>query len=88
MATHYFYPTTNPDEAACRVGLQWSRGTDVRIVTSRQVAGADVGDEYIDGPDGPIPAWDGTYVPLGRDQLNHLIRQLRTARDQAYGRDE
>ena len=30
----------------------------------------------------------GWYVDLGRTQINDLIRNLRRARDQAYGRDE
>jgi hypothetical protein len=33
-------------------------------------------------------AWPGEYVDLNRDQVNHLIKQLRIARDQAFGRDE
>jgi redox-sensitive bicupin YhaK (pirin superfamily) len=33
-------------------------------------------------------AWAGEFVDLSRDQINHLIKQLRAARDQAYGRDE
>jgi hypothetical protein len=32
--------------------------------------------------------WDGFYVSLNRDGINRLIRNLRRARDQAYGRDE
>jgi hypothetical protein len=35
-----------------------------------------------------VPAWRGDFIPLERDQVNHLIRQLRAARDQAYGKDE
>lgn len=31
------------------------------------------------------PGW---FVDLDRSQINKLIRALRTARDQAYGRDE
>jgi hypothetical protein len=46
-----------------------------------------------DNPDGP-PLDDGSkrtsaYSPvLNRDEINKLIRVLRRARDQAYGRDE
>ncbi len=31
---------------------------------------------------------DGMYVNLDRGQINKLIRNLRRARDQAFGRDE
>jgi len=31
---------------------------------------------------------DGFYVTLDRQGINHLIRHLRRARDQAFGRDE
>lgn len=31
---------------------------------------------------------DGLYCTLGREQINRMIRALRKARDQAYGRDE
>lgn len=31
---------------------------------------------------------NGLYIQLDRDGINRLIRTLRTARDQAYGRDE
>jgi hypothetical protein len=30
----------------------------------------------------------GLYISLDRRQINHVIRLLRKARDQAYGRDE
>jgi hypothetical protein len=35
-----------------------------------------------------VHAWDGQYVDLDRGQINELIRNLRRARDQAYGHDE
>lgn len=31
---------------------------------------------------------DGMYVDLDRQAINRLIRNLRRARDQAFGRDE
>lgn len=40
---------------------------------------------------GPAPAVfadEGQFVDLDRKTLNNLIRTLRRARDQAYGRDE
>lgn len=44
-----------------------------------------------DNPDGEAVADGRTSAyspPLGREELNKLIRVLRRARDQAYGRDE
>jgi hypothetical protein len=35
-----------------------------------------------------IPEGDGWYVTLDRRGINELIRNLRRARDRAYGRDE
>lgn len=32
--------------------------------------------------------WEGFYVDLDRSGINALIRNLRRARDQAFGRDE
>lgn len=32
--------------------------------------------------------WDGFFIDLDRRGMNHLIRNLRRARDQAFGRDE
>jgi hypothetical protein len=32
--------------------------------------------------------WDGWFADLDRQQVNHLIRTLREARDKAFGRDE
>ena len=41
-----------------------------------------------DRPDAPIPCEYGFYVSLDRAGVNELIRHLRKARDQAFGRDE
>jgi hypothetical protein len=44
------------------------------------------------GPDGAsgelIPTWQGWHMPLDRSHINTLIRELRKARDVAYGHDE
>ena len=32
--------------------------------------------------------WDGYYVVLDRNGINRLIKNLRKARDSAFGRDE
>lgn len=39
-------------------------------------------------PDFDLDFRDGFYVTMDRDGINRLIRNLRRARDQAYGRDE
>lgn len=40
-------------------------------------------------PDGTDPSGaTGQYVTVDRDQINQLIRNLRRARDIAFGRDE
>jgi hypothetical protein len=43
-------------------------------------------------PDGewsqPLTVADGFYVDLDRSGINKMIRDLRRARDQAFGRDE
>jgi hypothetical protein len=49
--------------------------------------------QYTPGSPEPLPtvvhvAADGFYVTLERSGINDLIRVLRRARDQAYGRDE
>lgn len=41
-----------------------------------------------DDPTAPIPCQYGYYVTLDRRGINDLIRTLRKARDQAFGRDE
>lgn len=99
MAKHMIYPHPHPNpdgtNADSRIELQWQRhpAGDVRLATTRWAGDGppDTTRAYLDplGPDAELRyAWDGRYVELDRDQLNHLIRQLRTARDQAYGRDE
>jgi hypothetical protein len=60
-----------------RVKVSWNKETgDVQIATINP------GNEY---------AYDeigGYYVDLDRTQINRLIKVLRRARDQAFGRDE
>ncbi len=98
MATHNIYPHPNPDgsNADSRIELQWQRGGDVRIASTkwRGEGAPDTAQVYLPGShtgtaaSGLPLAWDGQFIPLDRDQVNHLIRQLRAARDQAFGRDE
>jgi hypothetical protein len=96
MPKHYIYPTPNPDgaDADRRIELRWQREGGVQLAATRWAGDpmkVDFGQEFIqpekDG-DPLVPAWMGDFVSLERAQINHLIRQLRAARDQAFGRDE
>jgi hypothetical protein len=98
MPKHYIYPNPNPDgtDARGRIELHWQRDTYVQVATTR-FAGQGQVDTTItylaeQGPrtevNEPALAWPGEYVELDRQQVNHLIRQLRIARDQAFGKDE
>lgn len=57
------------------VEVAWMRDQQV------QVASVDLGAE-------PATVERGWYTTLDRSSINHLIRTLRKARDQAYGADE
>ena len=62
--------------------VRWSRESgDVQLVTRKK------GYE-IAGPDDELTYAYGMYVDLDRRGINDLIRHLRRARDQAFGRDE
>lgn len=68
-------PNSVGDKDLAGVEVAWGRDTYVQIATVR--------------PDGSEPSGKyGWYVDLDRDQINRLIRNLRKARDQAYGADE
>ena len=57
------------------VVVKWNRDMYVQLATVR--------------PDGEEPSGQsGIYVDLDRDRINRLIRYLRRARDQAFGKDE
>jgi hypothetical protein len=66
------------------VDVMWNReGGYVQIVTKAEDA---YGGRWADGLDTHFT--DGMYVNLNRSTINKLIRNLRRARDQAFGRDE
>lgn len=68
------------------VDIGWSREAgDVQIATRLREYEVFYDPER---PDGPIPCQYGFYVTLNRTGINDLIRHLRKARDQAFGRDE
>jgi hypothetical protein len=65
--------------------LHWSRETgDVQLVTRLLHHEVPTVEEHENG----IPIGYGMYVSLNRTGINDLIRNLRRARDQAFGRDE
>lgn len=69
------------------VDVRWGREQGfVQVVTKAEDAegGRWMGDDY----SVQAHVTDGLYVDLDRDQINRLIRNLRRARDQAFGRDE
>ena len=65
------------------VDVRWNRDAGyVQIVTKETDA---FGGRLVDGE---IHYTDGYYVDLDRGAINGLIRNLRRARDQAFGKDE
>lgn len=67
------------------VDVRWSRDAGyVQIVT--KATDAHGGRLAGDSPETHFS--DGFYVDLNRHAINDLIRNLRRARDQAFGRDE
>lgn len=81
-------PGSGPEEApniVPIVDVRWSRDGTVQIVSKATDAfgGRAVGDSF-EG----ISYLDGFHVDLDRLAINNLIRHLRRARDQAFGRDE
>ncbi len=96
MPKHYLYPDpTRAGEDAAQTGrleLHWQRDNYVQLASTRWAGdGApDTAAEFLPGTSTNVSklAWDGQFIDLNRDQINHLIKQLRAARDQAYGRDE
>ena len=67
------------------VDVCWSRNDDTVQVVSKAVFRAD-GSRVSDSK--TVDVTDGLYVNLDRAGINALIRNLRRARDQAFGRDE
>jgi hypothetical protein len=79
-----------------RLELHWQRDTYVQLASTRWAgdpAKIDTTQEFLPpesdtGSEPMRPAWEGFFVDLDRGGINHLIKQLRAARDQAYGKDE
>lgn len=67
------------------VEVSWGRETGhVQIVS--KVVNRYTGERFTD--DEGIHYTDGSYVDLDRRGINDIIRNLRRARDQAFGKDE
>lgn len=76
-----------PDDLGVAITeVRWSReGSDVQVVT-KAVRRTD--HARLRAENEPLDYTDGFYVNLDRRGINDLIRHLRRARDQAFGRDE
>lgn len=77
------------------VGVHWGLGDHLQVSSSLfnddgLYFTADGLEHQAEGEDAARrEAWArGYYVGLNRRQVNHLIKTLRRARDQAFGRDE
>lgn len=76
MPKEIIYDTDGPDGER-HVELIWVRGQFAQLGTVLSIEGANPGDPAV-----------GQYATLNRAGINKLIRDLRRARDQAFGRDE
>lgn len=80
-----------PESSACSLlQVRWGRNGFVEL-GARIVHGADHSDykpTEAESPGSGGKAMRGHYMSLDRPQINDLIRHLRRARDQAFGRDE
>lgn len=91
MPKSSFYENAAPDGTQSRrVEIGWQHDQGVQIGVTNLAPGADPTSEFIDGEGDqpPTPAWDGWFMNLDRGQINSIIRALKRARDQAFGRDE
>jgi hypothetical protein len=81
----YEKPTGLPGDTPGRAEVGWSAG-HVQLATcsddpdALRALGAAAAPDNVD--------WRGIFLRLDRDGINELIRNLRKARDSAYGRDE
>jgi hypothetical protein len=102
MPKEYTYADTIPygedDPGRSVVEVSWSREAEHVQLATRCMNQSTEGswrppwiNELI-SEDQPVPthvfAQDGWYIDLDRNAINKLIRDLRRARDQAFGRDE
>lgn len=97
MPKHFMYSDHQPglQTADARLELHWQRERGVQLGATHWLGPGhpDGAQEYLEpvqdtGSEPVAPAWDGWFIEMDRDKINHLIKQLRAARDQAYGKDE
>jgi hypothetical protein len=74
MPREYVYTDEYGPQLAASVG--WNKGHSVQLATIRN------------GQEASADPCHGLYMDLDRSSINNLIRLLRKARDQAFGRDE
>lgn len=85
-------PVFGPESSAIPIlSVRWGKGTEFVEIGSRIVHRADHSD-YVptvdERPDAAGKPIHGMFMSLDRPAINDLIRYLRRARDQAFGRDE
>ncbi len=93
MPKHFMYQpaTASGQDLSGRLELHWYRASNTVVLGATRWRGnpgqvaTDV--EFLPASP-PQPAWEGPMIELPRSKINHLIKELRAARDQAYGRDE
>lgn len=81
-------PKENTDCAVMvgyRAEVGWQRDGHVQIATTNAHSPFTMGSG--DTPDDPEELFYGWHVTLDRDGINKLIKDLRRARDAAYGAD-
>lgn len=90
-----FTPFGDEDVRRTVVDLSWSREAGHVQMATLSIDGVtgdpvEIGTVELPTPDGTAtaPILGGMYLQLDRDGINRLIRNLRRARDQAFGRDE
>jgi hypothetical protein len=76
----------NPGAGRAVAEVTWSREAEHVQVVTKCVEASTEGRLVHD--DEGIHYTDGFWVTLDRNGINRLIRNLRRARDQAFGRDE
>lgn len=88
------YPFPKPDQvdgADTRLELGWHDNV-VTVAVTKLRAGADRHQDFVPGADPAepyVPVWDGVGLQFTeRRQINELIRNLRKARNTAFGHDE
>jgi hypothetical protein len=82
--TNIYESAPSIEEQRTRVSVGWAHERDVQIGVLHLRPDADRDREY--GDDGELN-WQGWWMDLTRPQVNHLIQELRKARDDAFGRD-